>query len=57
MTHYHFMWDTATRSIIGMNDSTLGEVAISHKMTGSNKNFPFKSFYSEEKDEIYTFYR
>ena len=57
MTHYHFIWDTITRSVIGMNDPTLGEQAVSHKMSGSTQNFPFKSFYSEEKDEIYTFYR
>ena len=23
----------------------------------SKKNFPYKSFYNDEKDEIYTFYR
>ena len=57
MTHYHFIWDTITRSVIGINDPTLGEQAVSHKMSGSTQNFPFKSFYSEEKDEIYTFYR
>ena len=57
MTHYHFLWDVNERKLIGMNDATLGEQAVSHKMGGSRQNFPFKSFYSEEKDEIYTFYR
>ena len=57
MTHYHFMWDVNERKLIGMNDVTLGEQAVSHKMSGARQNFPFKSFYSEEKDEIYTFYR
>ena len=48
-THYHFIWDTISKEMSGK--------IVSHKMTGSLKNFPFKSFYSEEKDEIYTFYR
>jgi hypothetical protein len=57
MTHYHFIYDLVTKSLQGMNDPTLGEQAVSHKMVGSTQNFPYKSFYSEEKDEIYTFYR
>jgi hypothetical protein len=35
MTHYHFIWDTITRSITGLKDPTLGEQAVPHKMTGS----------------------
>jgi len=50
-THYHFLWDIESRSIIG--DS----MATSHELISSIKNFPYKSFYSEEKHEIYCFYR
>ena len=30
---------------------------VSHVIDCNLKNFPYKSFYSEENDEIYTFYR
>lgn len=61
-THYHFIWDLSTRTIIGdtLNDSGGGSItdaAVTHKLDTSNKNFPYKCFYSEEKDQIYVFYR
>lgn len=32
LTHFHFIYDTITKSLIGANDATLGEQAVSHKM-------------------------
>lgn len=39
-THYHFIWDTTNRKI-------LGEV-VTKKLVCSKKNFPYKCFYNEE---------
>jgi hypothetical protein len=54
-THYHFIWDLSTRTIIGdtLKDSgggSLTDSAVSFKMKTSMKNFPQKAFYSEEKN-------
>jgi hypothetical protein len=51
-----------SNSIIGdtLKDSgggSLTDSAITKKMDTSNKNFPYKCFYSEERNMIYVFYR
>jgi hypothetical protein len=61
-THYHFIWDVNAKQVIGdpLKDSgggALGNAAVTHKLKSSIKNFPYKSFYSEEKNELYCFYR
>lgn len=33
------------------------DVAVSHKLDCSIKNFPYKSFYNPDKAQIYSFYR
>ena len=51
MTHYHFVWNLKTKS---MEDV----VPFKQELEDSSpKNFPFKSFYSEEMDQIFCFYR
>ena len=47
--HYHFIYNVTTRSVEG-------EV-VSLKMNCNKKNFPFKSFYNEDLNEVYLFYR
>jgi hypothetical protein len=49
LTHYHFLYNLETKKIEG-------EV-VSLVMTCTKKNFPYKCFYNEERDEIYGFYR
>lgn len=48
-SHYHLIWDTKKRRMIGEPQK--------YTLDCNMKNFPNKSFYSEEKDEIYLFYR
>lgn len=48
LTHYHFMLNVDTFEIFGK---------FSLKMDTNRKNFPMKSFYNDEENEIYTFYR
>lgn len=50
MTHYNFMYDHRTRSIVEGSVKTL-------KMECTPKNFPYKSFYNDEDGVCYTFYR
>ena len=50
MTHNHFLWNTKTHDMIGTFHSVKLEAS-------TKKNFPFKSFYNEDKCQIYTFYR
>jgi len=49
LTHHHCIWDIKNRSVKG----ELGKLA----MTCNMKNFPYKSFYSETREEVFTFYR
>lgn len=50
-THYHFLWDTITKSIQDV-------VPVECVLEGSSeKNFPQKAFYSEEQNQIMCFYR
>jgi len=49
-THYHFVYDITMKSV------TDGGVA-SRSIDCSKKNFPYKSFYNDELEEIYSFYR
>ena len=47
-THYHFIYDLEKRQA--------GKVS-SRVLTCTKKNFPYKCFYNDEKNEIYSFYR
>ena len=49
--HYHFYLD------IGLGKVKLLGQVVSFKLGTSSKNFPYKCFYNEEKDEVYSFYR
>jgi len=49
LTHYHFIYDVSKKAIVGKT--------VTKVLDCSKKNFPYKSFYNDEKDEIYTFYR
>ena len=48
-THYHFVYDIEKRAIHGET--------YSFKMYRNKKNFPYKSFYNEDLNEVYLFYR
>ena len=48
-THYHFLWSMTKRRVQGR--------VASQEVNGQKKNFPYKSYYNDEKKEIYTFYR
>ena len=49
LTHYHFVYDTTARSVVGK--------VISIVLDSNKKNFPYKCFYSEDRNEVYSFYR
>lgn len=49
LKHVHFIYDLKNRCIKGEK--------VEFKITCTPKNFPYKSFYNEERNEIYTFYR
>ena len=49
LTHYHLIWNTDTRKVEGKVNQL--------KMECTRKNFPYKCFYNDERDEIYSFYR
>ena len=48
-THYHFFFNTKMKKVVG-------EI-VSFDLGDSRKNFPYKCFYNEELDEVYSFYR
>ena len=48
-THYHFFFNFKQNKLVGN--------VVSVKLGSSKKNFPYKSFYNEELDEVYSFYR
>lgn len=49
LTHYHFIFNTTLHLIEGD--------IVKIVLDSNKKNFPYKTFFSEEKNEIYTFYR
>ena len=49
LTHHHFIYDTEKRQAIGEK--------VSFTLECSKKNFPYKCFYNDEKQEVYSFYR
>ena len=48
-THYHFIYNYTQGSMQGQ--------PVKKEMDCPMKNFPYKCFYNEDKDEIYSFYR
>ena len=48
-THWHFIYDHKTNAIEGS--------PYSYTLKCSAKNFPYKSFYNTDDNEIYSFYR
>ena len=49
LKHIHFIYDIEKKKLVG---------GIVEKILDcTEKNFPYKSFYNEEKSEIYSFYR
>ena len=60
--HYHFMWDLENKVLIGekqfdFDGNSLPDKPIKYFMDTNEKNFPYKCFYSETRDECYVFYR
>ena len=49
LKHYHFLYDLKTQKIIGSHEERVIEC--------TKKNFPYKCFYNDDKEEIYSFYR
>ena len=49
-SHYHFIWNI-------QQNYRRGRIVKIKFENGSRSNFPYKSFYNEMKNEIYTFYR
>ena len=49
LTHYHFIYDTKARAVVGSIQE--------RKLECTRKNFPYKCFYNDERNEIYSFYR
>lgn len=49
LTHYHFIYDIEAKAVIGK--------VVPYVIDSNKKNFPYKCFYNEDKDEIYSFYR
>ena len=49
LTHYHFIYDIVKKQIVGQ--------PVSLQMNCSKKNFPYKCFYNDEENKIYSFYR
>ena len=47
-SHYHFFFNIETREITGLQKL---------KLECNDKNFPWKSFYNSDENEVYTFYR
>ena len=49
LTHCHFVWDSRSKKLVGqVSKQTVGT---------SQRNFPYKAFYNDEKHELYVFYR
>lgn len=53
-THYHFIWDIPNKKFHeNLSVDNFYKIALDCSI----KNFPYKSFYNEEKNQVYTFYR
>jgi hypothetical protein len=51
MKHFHFFYNIDQKKLVGkVIDFKLG-------MESSKKNFPYKCFYNDVEDEVYSFYR
>ena len=48
LTHYHFFYDLSKKETHGITKITIDS---------NDKNFPYKCFYNEEDNEVYSFYR
>jgi hypothetical protein len=48
-THYHFLYNVEEKKIEGD--------IVTKVLDCTKKNFPYKCFYNEERDEIYGYYR
>ena len=63
LTHFHFLWDIAKRKVIGIpqfdeHGIQLPDKPVTRDMSNTSmKNFPYKCFYSAERNEIYCIYR
>jgi hypothetical protein len=56
LTHYHFIWDKLRKQMIGDQDGK--PIMFKFPEEDSNmKNFPYKCFYNDERNEIFSFYR
>lgn len=49
LTHYHFIYNLKDRAVEGEVQTVV--------LDCTRKNFPYKCFYNDERDEIYSFYR
>ena len=49
LKHIHFIYDLSKRAILGKAEEKI--------LSYTKKNFPYKCFYNDERDEIYSFYR
>ena len=49
LTHYHMIIDTTTSKMVGN--------FVKVDIGGTRKNFPYKCFYDDEDDKVYSFYR
>lgn len=62
LTHYHFLWHIEDRRVVGKQmfdeeGNRLSDAPITMVMDTNMKNFPYKCFYSTERNEIISFYR
>ena len=48
-THYHFFYDYEKREVCGQ--------VVKMDLKNGQSNFPFRCFYNDEDDEVYSFYR
>lgn len=49
LKHIHFIYDIKNQCMVGQKQEKI--------MVCTEKNFPYKCFFNEEKEEIYSFYR
>lgn len=49
LKHIHFIYDLSKRAIVGKAEEKI--------LSCTKKNFRYKCFYNDERDEIYSFYR
>ena len=56
-THYHFIWDLTKKDFWFTPQSLDLDFFTKKQLDCSIKNFPYKSFYNEDKNQVYVFYR